>query len=118
MTLQKTDYNGEPIDIDDRKNYEQRLMMLVSGINGTYKTDYFGMEKAMSIRFNSANYPRVKALADLSGNSLNSVVNDLVEVAYGMIMENSTEENSDKLFKRECLIREEWTNDYQKKDKK
>lgn len=116
MKLQMTDHKGEPIEFDDRNRYEQRLMMLVGGINGTYKTDYIGMEKAMSIRFNSANYPRVKALADLSGNSLNSVVNDLVEVAYGVIMQNATEESSDKLFETECLIREEWANEYQKKE--
>lgn len=108
MKLTKTNYDGEPIQFDERPEHEQRLMMLVSGIKGNYKTDYTGVEKAMSIRFSGGNYPKVKALSELSGNSLNVVVNDLVEVAYGVIMENASEESAADLFKAECLIREEW----------
>lgn len=118
MKLTKSNYNGEPIDFDDRPEYEQRLMMLIGGITGNYKTDYMGMEKAMSVRFNASNYPKVKALSDLSGNSINLVVNDLIEVAYGVIMENASDESGEQLFRTECSIREEWANEYQKKDKK
>lgn len=117
MKLPKKHYDGEPIQFDERPPHEQRLMMLIGGINGNYKSDYMGMERAMSVRLNYANYPRVKALADLSGNSMNLVINDLIEVAYGSIMENATEESSDKLFQAECLIREEWSNEYSKGDK-
>lgn len=109
MKLTKQDHNGNPIEFDERPSHEQRLMMLVGCINGSYKTDYMGMERAISIRLNYANYPRVKALADLSGNSMNLIINDLVEVAYGVIMENASETDGNKLFQTECLIREEWS---------
>ena len=118
MKLSKQHYDGDPIQFEERPQHEQRLMMLIGGITGNYKSDYMGMEKAMSVRLNANNYPRVKALADLSGNSMNLVINDLIEVAYGAIMENAKEENSDTLFNAECLIREEWTNDHLKKGQK
>ena len=118
MKLSKQHYEGDPIQFEERPQHEQRLMMLIGGITGNYKSDYMGMEKAMSVRLNANNYPRVKALADLSGNSMNLVINDLIEVAYGAIMENAKEESSDTLFKTECLIREEWTNEYSKKEQK
>lgn len=112
MKLPKKHYDGEPIDFEERAPHEQRLMMLIGGINGNYKSDYMGMEKAMSVRLNANNYPRVKALSDLSGNSMNLVINDLIEVAYGVIMENASEESGDKLFETECSVRDEWTKEY------
>lgn len=118
MKLHKQHQDGDAIQFEERPQHEQRLMMLIGGITGNYKSDYMGMEKAMSVRLNANNYPRVKALSDLSGNSMNLVINDLIEVAYGAIMENATEESSDTLFNTECLIREEWTNEYTKKEQK
>lgn len=118
MKLPKTHHDGDPIEFDERLPHEQRLLMLVSGINGKYKSDYMGMEKAMSVRLNANNYPRVKALADLSGNSMNLVINDLIEVAYGVIMENASEESGDKLFETECLVREEWSKEYVPREQK
>lgn len=112
MKLPKIHHDGDPIEFDERAPHEQRLLMLVSGINGKYKSDYMGMEKAMSVRLNANNYPRVKALSDLSGNSMNLVINDLIDVAYGVVMENASEESSDKLFETECSIREDWTKEY------
>lgn len=112
MKLPKEHNDGQPIEFDERAPHEKRLMMLIGGITGNYKSDYFGMEKAMSVRLNSSNYPRVKALADLSGNSMNLVINDLIDVAYGVVMENASEESSDKLFETECSIREDWTKEY------
>lgn len=112
MKLPKKHYDGEPIEFEERAPHEQRLMMLIGGINGNYKSDYMGMEKAMSVRLNANNYPRVKALSDLSGNSMNLVINDLIEVAYGVIMENASEESGDKLFETECSVRDEWTKEY------
>lgn len=112
MKLPKKHYDGEPIEFGDRPPHEQRLMMLIGGINGNYKSDYMGMEKAMSVRLNASNYPRVKALSDLSGNSMNLVINDLIDVAYGVIMENASEESGDKLFETECSVRDEWTKEY------
>lgn len=118
MKLPKKHYDGDPIEFDERSPHEKRLLMLIGGIEGNYKSDYHGMEKAMSVRLNHGNYPRVKALADLSGNSMNLVINDLIEVAYGAIMENASEESGDKLFETECLVREEWAKEYVPREQK
>lgn len=118
MKVPKFDHKQEPIEFDDRSNSEQRLLMLIGGINGKYKSDYHGMEKAQSIRFSSTNYPRVKALSDLSGNSINSVVNDLVEVAYGVIQQNADDASSQKLSDAVSSAWQEWIADYELKDAK
>ena len=42
-------------------------MALMAAVEGNYKTDYLGMEKAITIRLNVLNAPKVEALAELSG---------------------------------------------------
>lgn len=112
MKIQKTDYNGEPIDFDDRKRYEQKMLMLIGGVNGNYKTDYMGMERALSVRLNCLTYPKVKALSNLSGNSMNLVINDLIEVAYGVMIENMSDSDSDKLYAEERRVTKDWMDEY------
>ncbi len=103
------------IDIEEyeaAKPHEQSLIHLMSCVNGKYESDYMGLQKAQSIRFTYDTYPKVKALADMSGNSLNIIVNDLVKLAYGVLMENLSDEDSDKLFQKESVIRQEWSAEY------
>ena len=95
-------------EYEDAKPHEQSLMHLMSCVNGKYESDYMGLQKAQSIRFTYDTYPKVKALADMSCNSLNIIVNDLVKLAYGVLMDNLSNEDSDKLFNKECLVRKEW----------
>ena len=117
MKINRFHEDGEPKDdLHSYSRAEQKLLMLMGGVSSKYKADYFGMEKSQSIRFTSSSYPKVKALAELSGNSVNTIVNDMIEVAFGAIMENLSEEDSDKLFNKECLIREEWLKAYQPKE--
>ena len=61
-------------EYEDAKPHEQSLMHLMSCVNGKYESDYMGLQKAQSIRFTYDTYPKVKALADMSGNSLNIVL--------------------------------------------
>lgn len=118
MKLQKFERNGEPLEYDDFLPHEQSLLHLMACVNGNYKSDYIGMEKSHSIRFTGDTYPKVKALAEMSGNSVNIIVNDLVKLAYGVVMENLPEKDGEKLYSEECRIRGEWLNEYQPKEKK
>ena len=43
------------------------------------------MEKAITIRLNVLNAPKVEALAELSGLSKNLLINDLLTVAFGVL---------------------------------
>lgn len=118
MKLQKTDYDGEPIDFEQRPPHEQRLLMLIGGVAGKYKTDYMGMERPLSIRLNCKTYPMVKALSNLSTNSMNLVINDLIEVAYGVMLENMAEEEAKVLIAEQNKINDEWIAEYQVKEDK
>ena len=118
MILQRFEKDGEPKDYDDFLHHEQSLLHLMSCVNGKYKSDYWGVQKTQSIRFTTDTYPKIKALADMSGNSINVIVNDLVKLAYGVVIENLGEKDSDTLFAEECRIRKELLDDYQPKEQK
>ena len=53
--------------------------------------------KSTTVRFNYNNYSKVKAIANISGNSLSSVVNDLVEVAHASVIANLSDEEIDRM---------------------
>lgn len=105
MKLNRQDQNGEPVQFVDLSEHEQLLLKLISGATGDYQTsDGIGASKGVTVRFNSITYPKIKALADLSGNSLNSVVNDLVEVAYGVMLDNMKDETVQILNQAESVV--------------
>ena len=90
--------------------------MLIGGISGEYKTGYIGMERPMSIRLNVKTYPMVKALSNLSRNSMNLVINDLIEVACGVMLENMKESERDLFLKEVAEIGQEWMAEYRVKE--
>lgn len=73
-----------------------------------------GLEKTTTIRFNDQTYPRIKAIANLSGNSLNSVVNELVQVAIGEVLSSMTHEESTRFAKESLTVHEEWIEEVNK----
>lgn len=105
-------------DFDDYSSGEQKLMMLMGAVQGTYKTDYMGMEKPITIRTNAINTPKIEALADLSGLSKNLVINDLLELAFHVLEENLKEEDAKLFFKMESEKMEEWVSQYRLKEQK
>lgn len=105
-------------EFDDYTRAEQKLMMLMGGVRGTYKTDYFGMEKAISIRTNAINTPKIEALAELSSLSKNIVVNDLLELAFHVLEENLNDEDAKKFSQMEYQKMEDWVSQYRNKDEK
>ena len=94
-------------DFDALPPHEQSLLKLISSVNGTCEMDAMGIEKACSIRFGTDNYPKIKAIADLSGNSLNIIVNELVQVAIGTLISNMNEEEIKTLIDASKVIEQE-----------
>lgn len=94
-------------DFDALPPHEQSLLKLISSVNGTCEMDAMGIEKACSIRFGTATYPKIKAIADLSGNSLNIIVNELVQVAIGTLISNMNEEEIKTLIDASKVIEQE-----------
>ena len=94
-------------DFDALPPHEQSLLKLISSVNGTCEMDAMGIDKACSIRFGTATYPKIKAIADLSGNSLNIIVNELVQVAIGTLISNMNEEEIKTLIDASKVIEQE-----------
>ncbi len=86
------------MDIFDIENYEKipphqrSLVDLVESISGRCSKDIIAADKVCTVRLNYDTYPKVKAIVDLSGNSLNTVVNELLTVALAAVVSNMEEE--------------------------
>lgn len=89
--MESFDYNSLP-------PHEQSLLKLIASVNGKCDMDAMGIEKACSIRF---------GIADLSGNSLNIVVNELVQVALGTLITNMSDEETKTLLDASNVIEQE-----------
>jgi hypothetical protein len=82
------------MDIFDIENYEKipphqrSLVDLVESISGRCSKDIIAADKVCTVRLNYDTYPQVKAIVDLSGNSLNTVVNELLTVALAAVISN------------------------------
>ena len=98
--MESFDYNSLP-------PHEQSLLKLIASVNGKCDMDAMGIEKACSIRFGTTTYPKIKAIADLSGNSLNIVVNELVQVALGTLITNMSDEETKTLLDASNVIEQE-----------
>lgn len=110
----KIDYElREPkTDINDFTQTEQKIMALMAAVEGNYKTDYLGMEKAITIRLNVLNAPKVEALAELSSLSKNLLINDLLTVAFGVLEENLSDNSHEKFIDAVNQKYQSWIGDY------
>ncbi len=104
-------------DFDLLPSHEKSLMNIISSIKGECSMDAFGMEKACSIRFDHRNYPQLKAISNLSGNSLNIVANEVVRIGLGLIIENMDGADASMLSAESEKIFNEWMSDTMKEDR-
>lgn len=100
-------------DLDDYTPAEQELLALMGGVRGSYKTDYNGMEKPLSIRLDCVNNPKVEAYAELSGLSKNLVVNRFLTLGFHVLFENLSDEDLELFVKTESRKMAEWSKEYE-----
>lgn len=103
-------------DLDDYTQAEQKLLMLMGGLRGKYKTDYMGLEKALSIRLDAVNAPMVETYAELSGLSKNLVINQFLRLAFDVLLENLSNEDHEIFVRKNNEKLEEWLSEYQLKE--
>lgn len=73
------------------KPHERSLVDLVESIDGNCSKDVTAASKLTTIRFNYDNYPQLKAISDISGNSFNTVVNEVLTVGIATLLSNLNE---------------------------
>lgn len=74
------------------QRHERSLVDLVESISGRCSKDTVAVDKSCTIRLNYDVYPQVKAMVDLSGNSLNTVVNELLTISLAAVISNLDDE--------------------------
>ena len=116
MKINKVTNNGESILFDELPEHKKRLVTFVDSLRGDCDVSHFGMEKAMSIRLDSSNYPKIKAMANISNNSLNVIINDLLGVALGYVDENLSDEDLTRLNNEQSIVWAEWLEEVKKKE--
>lgn len=87
--------------------HERSLFKLIESVSGNASMDTIAADKTCTIRFSYETYPQMKAIADLSGNSLNTVANELVKVALGTMLLNMNEEETKGLLEAAEPIKRE-----------
>lgn len=97
----------EPENYHTLAPHERSLFNLIASVSGNCSMDAMAADKTCTIRFSYETYPQMKAIADLSGNSLNTVANELVKVALGTMLSNMDEEEVKTLFKAAEPIKRE-----------
>lgn len=105
-------------DLEDYDHGERKLMALMAGVKGDYKTDYQGLEKPITIRLNANNVPKVDALAELSKLSKNLLLNDLIDLAFYVLEQNLSDEDAEKFYSATNKHMEEWIGQYQIREPK
>ena len=118
MSINKVTNDGKSILFDELPEHKKRLVTFVDSLRGDCDFSYLGMEKAMSIRLDASNYPKVKAMANISNNSLNVIINDLLGIALGYVNENLSDEDSAKLNNEQSIVWAEWLEEVKKKEGK
>lgn len=94
--------------------HERSLQRIVDSMRDDPPIQTSGLERTSTIRFNDQTYPRIKAIANISGNSLNSVVNELVQIAVGQVISNMNEEEVTRFAKESLAVLEEWVDEVNK----
>lgn len=94
--------------------HERSLQRIIDSMREDPPPQSSGLERTSTIRFNDQTYPRIKAIANISGNSLNSVVNELVQIAVGQVISNMNEEEVTRFAKESLAVLEEWIDDVNK----
>ena len=94
--------------------HERSLNRIIDSMREDPPIQTSGLEKTSTIRFNDQTYPRIKAIANLSGNSLNSIVNELVQVAIGVVISNMGDEEVKRFNKESVAVLDEWVEDVNK----
>lgn len=107
------------VDLDDYTEAEQQLLKLMAGVRGQLSTDYWGMEKAITVRLNIKNVPEVEALSDLANLSKNIVINEVLELGFRVLSENLNDEDKKKYFAKVREKHDDWLSNYRtQKDEK
>lgn len=96
---------------DDITNL-QELVALVKR-NGT--TDYFGMHQQVPFRIQFQHFPKVEALAKMSGISRNLLLNQLLAVALDAVESSLDEKTKEEYFKVSASLFESLAENSRKK---
>lgn len=89
--------------IEKSERYNVSLYNLNTGLYGKKSGGGSQLEHQLSVRLDMFNYPRVKAISELSGSSMNSIINDLLELGYSTMLSSIKDETDLNTFKSHVL---------------
>ena len=105
------------IEFNEMSRQEQSLDLLTSALYGAKKVGSSQMEHSLSIRLDIFNYPRVKTLSDLSGTSMNNIINAMLDVAYATTLESMNETDAHLLKDHVLATGHSWISEQMEKKK-
>lgn len=105
------------IEFNEMSRQEQSLDLLTSAVHGAKKSGGSQIEHSLSIRLDVYNYPRIKTLSDLSGSSMNSIINSMLDVGYATMLSSMSEQDADHLKGLIQATSHNWISEHMEKKK-
>ena len=105
------------LEFNEMTRQEQSLDLLTSALYGAKKSGGSQIEHSLSIRLDMYNYPRIKTLSDLSGSSMNNIINAMLDVAYATTLEKMNEGDVELLKDHVLATSHSWISEQMEKKK-
>jgi hypothetical protein len=103
------------IEFNEMSRHDQSLEALTSVLHGAKRSGGSPVEHSLSIRLDIYNYPRVKTLSELSGSSMNQIINDMLDVAYATTLSAMNEADATALKQHVQATSHNWLREQEKK---
>lgn len=105
------------VEFNEMSRQEQSLDLLTSALYGGKKVGGSPIEHSLSIRLDIYNYPRIKTLSDLSGSSMNNIINAMLDVAYATTLKEMNEGDAQLLKEHVLATSHNWISEHMEKKK-
>lgn len=93
---------------DQLTDREKKVRLLADMVRGTTEKEQFGMEKSVSIRLNSKLYPLIRAIADSSNTSMNTLILEMLDISLDILFDNLNEEEIKDIKENASAIHNDW----------
>lgn len=95
-------------EFDKLSDNEKRIQILADTIRGSVEHEIIGLEKVLSIKLDTSNYPMIKSLSTHSDKSLSYIIGQLTNIGLSSLLERFSEDELKSINKEAKSVYDEW----------
>lgn len=93
---------------DNLTEDEKRVQLLADTIRGSVEQDIMDLEKVLSIKLDSSNYPMIKSLSIHSDKSMSFIIGQLVNIGLSSLLKKFSKEELEPIKVEAHAIYNDW----------